>query len=73
MIRRQNQQIVLTEQRQKLAQLFIKFLDLFPISYRISAMPPQRIKIYQIGKAKSLEIPLCDTSVCCMPCTLLSE
>ena len=59
-IRRQDQQIILTQYRKQFSKFPVKLLDLLPVSDRISAVSPQRIKIDQIRKTKSLKIAFCN-------------
>ena len=60
MIRRQNQQIVLTEQRQKLSQLLSNFSISSPYPTGFLRCPHNASKSTRLVKQSPFEIPLCD-------------
>ncbi len=52
----QDEKIIFSQFIHESSQAFVKFLDLMAISFRISSVSPQGVKIYQIDKAESVEI-----------------
>ena len=57
---RQDQKVILPKRFKKNAQVFIKFLNLFAVTFHISSVSPQGIEINQIDKAKSLKVFFAD-------------
>ena len=58
MICGQNQQILLAQQRQQLAQFLVKPFYFLCIANGIAPMSPQRVKIHKIDKAQTCEVAL---------------
>ena len=56
MIRSQDQKIILSQLIHQSSESTIKLLNLTSVSFRISSMPPQSVKIHQIHKAEAMKI-----------------
>ena len=57
MIRREDQKILLTQQRHQLPQLLIKTLQLRRVALRISPVAPQGVEIHQVGETQPRKFP----------------
>ena len=56
---RDDQQVIVFQKRQEIPEIYIELLDFFRIALGISSVSPQCIEVYQIDKAQTVEIFLC--------------
>ena len=56
MIRSQDQKIIFSQLIHQSSKSSVELLNLTSVSFRISSMPPQSVKIHQIHKAETMKI-----------------